>query len=393
MIDPHRTRTHAASSPPAPGTIRRPSPKTPGRLDARRTHAIDQLAGHVSKAARRRMQSILHPFPTGELEALHAKGVRFEITKAPSEAQKAVSKDGLQMLGGYNLITRQIQLMESTLLGEDGPHTVVHELCHAIDHMRGDRLREPSGTPSDNLQRARANALNESSLSPEVHALYQRYQARGGVEDVAALRDELRESHADAQSGLPRSARFTSTFDGWGPRPVRYERKDGVETFVIDSVKKAGKAPLVLGGGAGAAIAAAGLLFPPIAPVAFGLGGLLAGTALLETAQRITHKHKTSTSEVEVPLQGSATAHVIQRDERTVISLPEDAEPNEGDIWSPYAHRGSRGQENRGVVEYTAEAYSTYLEGGRKAREMRDRDPEMYAFVEKRLHDEFNLHP
>lgn len=392
MIDPHPRRAHGHARPPASDAVRPPLSTRVGRLDSRRTEAIDQLVGDVPKAVRRRMQVVLQPFPTGTLEALYAHGVRFHITEAPSEAQKASSEDGLQMLGGYNLITREIQLMRSTLLGEDGPHTVIHELCHALDHMRGERIRKPSRFDSENVRRARAQELAESALSSQVHALYQRYQARGGVEDVADLRDEVR-ALSDDKKTLPHKASLTSTFDGWGDRPVRYERKDGVETFVIDAAKRGNAKALVLEAGLGSAIAATSLLFPPAAPVALGIGGLLAGTALKEAAERFIHKKRASKSEVDVPMQRGVEANVVQHDERTVITVPEGARPLDDAIWSPYAHRGSRGLENRGVVEYTAEAYATWLEGGEHARAFRDADPEMYALAEQRLHDEFNLHP
>lgn len=392
MIDPNAKRPRPDAGPPAPGTILPPVPDSPGRLGARRTEVIDNLVGDVPKPVLKRMQSILQPFPTGVLEALYDNGVRFNITKKPSATQKAVSKDGLQMLGGYNLVTKKIQFMESTLLGADGPHTVVHELCHALDHMRGERIRKPSSDQSENIRRARAHEVSESHMSGQSHVLYQKYQARGGVEDVAAMRRELR-ALSDDQKSMPLKATFTSTFDGWGDRPVRYERKDGVETFVIDTVKKEGIKALVIGAGAGLAIAAAGLLVPAVAPVAFAVGGLLAGSALVESAQRLLHKLRSPKTETDIDLTRGAKAHVMQQDERTVITLPEGARPHKGAIWSPYAHRGSKGQENRGVGEYTAEAWSTYLEGGDKAKNLRDRDPEMYALTETRLWEEFNLHP
>lgn len=389
-------RGYIDTSTQAPGTIQPPPLPDPGPLDPRRTTAIDNLLGTVSDKVRKRMQTIMQPIPTGELEALYKHGLRFRITSKPSLQQKIVMKTtGQIMLGGYNPLTRKIQFMDSTLLGDRGPHTVIHEMCHAIDHMRQER-----GSVLDKIPGLRhLGALRiyfggselESGHDKDIRTFYHKYQARGNVEDVDVMRREVLLAN-DMKKPLPEQAKIISDFDHWGLRPVTYERKDGVEKFTIESTVR-DRHKRLAHVAIGATLIAGGLALPAfLGPAAVTVGGLMVGLAALGKGKEIIHGLLAPKTEVDVDLatpQGTK-AHVTQQDERATVTLADGARSYTGDTWSDYAHRGNMGQELRGAGEYVAEAYSTYLEGGDKAKLFLDDDPEMYHFVEKQLREEFN---
>lgn len=386
---PHRTvHPYIDTSTQGPGTLQ-PAPLPDcGPLDGRRTKAIDNLLGNVSDAIRKRMQNIMQPLPTGELEALYRHGLRFDITEKPSYMQRAMSAaTGLQMLGGYNEGTRQIQFMEKTLMGSLGPHMVIHEMSHAIDHMRGLRL---PGSGASSLGRFGPSPM-ESARDHEIRSLYHRYQARANVEDVDTMRNEVQIAN-DMKKPLPEHARIVSDFDHWGYRPVDYDRNNGMETFHIEPTMRARNKRLAHVA-IGAALMGGGLALPAVlGPAAIAVGGIMVGLAAIGQVRSIMHDRAAPRTEVDVELRSphGAKAHVVQQDERAVVTLPDGARSFTGDTWSDYAHRGNMGEEKRGVGEYVAEAYSTYLEGGDKAKLFRDNDPDMYHFVELRLRDEFN---
>lgn len=392
VINGTLVRPYIDTSTMGPGTIQPAPLPDPGPLDSRRETAVGTLIGKVSDPVRKRMQCILQPFPTGTLEALSKNGVAFEITKQPSAAQQAMSKGGLQMLGGYNPLSKKIQFMESTLLSDLGPHTVVHELCHAVDHMRGERGSVMARIPGLKIVQMLKGTALESGRDKEIRTLYHEYQARANVEDVDVMRRELIIAN-DMNKSLPAQMSIVSDFDHWGLRPVKYERKDGQEIFSIEpavaSKKSATKKLAVT-----AAIAAGGCaLSSVLGPVPAVIGGLVFGVTALGQVRQMLAARSAQKTEVEVEMMKGAKAHVVQQDERAVVTVPEGARSYTGETWSDYAHRGNMGQENRGAAEYVAEAYSTYLEGGDKAQRFLDNDPKMYHFVEQRLRDEFNRHP
>jgi hypothetical protein len=385
-------RPYIDTSTQAPGTIQPPSLPDPGPLDPRRTTAIDNLLGNVSDKVRKRMQVIMQPFPTGALEALYKHGLRFNITVKPSMAQRAMSQGGLQMLGGYNPLSRKIQFMEATLLGDLGPHTVIHEMCHALDHMRGERHGIMSKIPLLRGIKVFTGTAMESGTDKEIRALYHEYQARGNVEDVDVMRREILINN-DMKKPLPEKTSFVSDFDHWGLRPVHYERKDGVESFTIEPTVKARNKRLAHAA-IGGALVAGGMALPALlGPAAVAVGGLMLGVAAVGQTRSFLHKYLAPKTEVDVEMVKGAKAHVVQQDERSVVSVPDGARSFTGETWSDYAHRGNMGQEKRGAGEYVAEAYSTYLEGGDKAQLFHDNDPKMYAFVEQRLREEFKGTP
>lgn len=367
----------------APGTLAPPEQKDTETVDGRRLAAIDHLVGKVSDQARTRMQEILAPYPTGELEAMRRHGLKFSISQGKAEQIGAMAGGSSTVaLGGYIPVLRRVIFDESVLFSDMGPHMVIHELGHVMDHMRGNASSVMERIPV--LRNVRPLMTNpfESENDRATQELYNEFKARANVEDIDVMRREIKLEN-DMQ--LPDHYKYVSD-DGWGKRAVSYQRKDGVETFHISSSLKSSTPKGLVKAAIGATLLAGSIIVG--GPVMATVGGIMLGLGAIGMVRERLHGRTHPTTEVDIAMKTEgAQAHVVQTHESATVTVPEGARSFTGDVWSEYAHRGA------GVVEYVAEAYSTYLEGGDKAAMFKETDPKMYAFVEKRLQDEFNSHP
>lgn len=365
-----------------PGQAPTQAPAAPVQLDARRTAAVDGILGKCSDKARVRMQEIFAPVPTGELEALARHGLKINVSSGKGPGIPGLGGgSGTVAVGAYNLVTRKINFDESVLFSDMGPHVVLHESSHAIDHMRGDQKSLLGHIPGVKYARLfLSGSPAESARDKEMHSLYNDFNARANVEDVDVMR---REVQLQNNMQLPASAKFKMD-DGWGVRQVEYERKDGKEVFDInDNPTKEGKriANMAIGG----ALLVGGLTF--FGPIMATVGGIYLGFSALGLAANKLHHAQNPTLTTDIDMVKGAKAHVVQKEGKATVTTPDGARSFTGDVWTDYGHRAGK------IEEYTAEAYSTYMEGGDKAQLFKDSDPKMYAFVEKRLQEEFNSHP
>jgi len=351
-------------------------------LDARRTAAIDSCIGKCSDKARKRLQELFVPIPTGTLEALGKHGLKINITQGKGPGIPGLGGGGGAVaVGAYNLVTRKIQMDESVLMADMGAHVILHESMHALDHMRGNRATLLGKIPGSTLPRLlMGSSPAESAHDKEFFGLYNAFNARANVEDIDVMR---REVQLENDMKLPDKAKYVSD-DAWGRRYVEYERKDGKEIFKInDNPQKEGKriAGLAIGG----ALLAGGMIFG--GPVMATCGGIFLGLNAVGFLRNKLHNISKPKLETEIDMVKGIKAHIVQQEGKATVTVPDGARSFTGDVWSDYAHRAGK------IEEYAAEAYSTFLEGGDKAQLMKDADPNLYAFVEKRLQEEFNMHP
>lgn len=369
--------TQGAGQAPAQG------PAAPVQLDARRVAAIDSVIGKCSDKARKRLQEIFAPIPSGTLEALGKHGLKIHVSQGKGPGIPGLGGgSGTVAVGAYNLVTRSIKMDESVLMADMGAHVVLHESMHAMDHMRGDRKSLVLGhIPGVKYARIfLSGSPAESARDKDMFNLYNDFNARANVEDIDVMR---REVQLENNMQLPDKAKYVSD-DGWGRRQVEYERKDGKEVFNInDNPVKQGKriAGLAIGG----ALVAGSFVFG--GPAMLAVGGIFLGLNVLGFVNQKLHERNKPTLEVDVDMVKGNKAHVLQNEGKATITVPDGARSYTGDVWSDYAHRAGR------IEEYAAESYSTFLEGGDKAQLFKDADPKMYAFTEQRLQEEFNLHP
>ncbi|NDD28090.1 MAG: hypothetical protein EB084_07475 [Proteobacteria bacterium] len=312
--------------------------------DSRHQRAIDALlnAG-VSPEARTRCRQILSVYPAGTLEALKKSGLTFEITKG--QAVQGVSASGNVALGGYSPLERRIVFDEAVLMSNIGRHVVTHEMVHALDHMRGDRMKG-----NGLLDRFKSNGMLASTKDSELASIYARYLARGAVEAVGQIRANLKAEHG----ALPPSATINIE-DNWGAMSVEYRQEGEQEVFRIEQQPRTAESDIQ--------------------------------ERMREKATGSAGARRLPPTEVDVELARGGTAHVRQEGTVSTITMPKSGANFTGDIWSDYAHRSCLPE------EYVAEAFSHYLQGGSKRDEMQFVDPDMLAYTERVLTDEFNLHP
>lgn len=303
--------------------------------DTRHQKALDALlaqplTGEASKVYRQ----ILSVFPSGTLEALKKHGLAIEITQG--QAVQGVTASGATAVGGYDPSERRIMVDQAILTSNLGRHVMTHEMIHAIDHMRGERAGS-------------AKRL-ASTTDAELKTLFSQYMARGAVESVGQIRANIK-----AKEGvLPPKTELTVE-DNWGAMAVHYEQRGDNEVIRIEQQPR-------------------------------DLQGKIQDM-MREQATGSKGGKDLPRVEVDVDLQRGGQAHVVQQGTVSVVTLPKNSVTFTGDIWSDYAHRSAMPE------EYTAEAFSHYLENGSKRDEMTFVDPDMLAYTERVLNEEFNLHP
>ena len=302
--------------------------------DSRHLKALDALlAKPLSGEASKHFRQILSVYPAGTLEALKKHGLTIEITQG--QAVQGTTASGATAVGGYDPNERRIMVDESILMSNLGRHVMTHEVAHALDHMRGQRL---------------GGKGLASSADTELKTLFSQYMARGAVEAVGQIRANIKAKEGD----LPARTELTVE-DSWGKMDVRYEQQGDNEVLRVE------QQPRTLQG-----------------KIQDKMRQAATGSASGKDLPRV---------EVEVDLQRGGKAHVVQEGTVSVVTLPKSSVTFTGDIWSDYAHRSGMPE------EYTAEAFSHYLENGSKREEMSFVDPDMLAYTEKVLNEEFNLHP
>ncbi|MBM3462358.1 MAG: hypothetical protein FJX76_09675 [Armatimonadetes bacterium] len=315
-----------------------PDPTPPARLDSRHKASIDALLDKVTDKSRERLYQILQVFPAGVLENLKDHGLTFEITAGA--AAQGITPNGQAVLGGYDPMQRKIIFSEAVLMTRTGRHVAIHETVHAIDHMRAERKGYKDKLP-----------VLASTRDQDLAKLYAGYLARGAVETITQIRYALKEEHGGE---LPGHATLEGG-DNWGAMAVEYTREDGKETFRIEQQPKLEASPIEQ------------MMGMPEAPD--------------RVARQLPR------TEVEVPLHKGGKARVVQEGTISTITVSEGAVSYTGDVWSEYALRSGM------VEEYTAEAFSFYLEKGNVHDEMEMCDPDMTAYTQKILDEEFNLRP
>jgi hypothetical protein len=316
-----------------------PDPVQDVKLSPRQQKAIDNLLlPDVSDKGRQRCYQILQVFPAGLLENLAANGLTIHVTQQGTTQNMG---GGKVMLGGYAPLQRQIAFDEPVLMHRAGRHVLTHEMIHAIDHMRAERVLGQQPRP-----------VLASTRDAEVKALYSNYMARGVVESIEQFRYNLKATQPDNQ--LPTQAQAAIS-DNWGTMQVDYERKDGKEIFHVEQqpVRRMG----------------------PMEEIEREENGVPGVTRDLP--------HTT----VDVPMLRRQSAHVEQDGTASTITVPEGGISYTGDVWSDYAHRSGQ------VEEYTAEAFSFYLESPDSREKLEMADPDMFAYTKKVLDEEFNLRP
>lgn len=303
--------------------------------DSRQIKALDGLLAQPLKGeAGKVYRQILSVYPAGTLEALKKHGLSIEITQG--QAVQGVTSSGATAVGGYDPAERRIMVDETILTSNIGRHVMTHEMVHAIDHMRGER----NGS-SKKLA---------STTDSELKTLFSQYMARGAVEAVGQIRANIKAK----EGALPAKTEITVE-DNWGKMDVRYEQQGENEVIRIE------QQPRTLQG-----------------KIQDKMREAATGSKSGKDLPRV---------EVDIDLQRGGKAHVVQEGTVSVVTLPKNSVTFTGDIWSDYAHRSGM------VEEYTAEAFSHYLEKGAKREEMEFVDPDMLAYTEKVLTEEFNLHP
>jgi hypothetical protein len=320
--------------------------------DAGRQTVVDSILGRVDDRARQRITDIVKPLPSRLLQELSQHGLRIDIGEPRQNRAGSV-------IGQYDLRSRHIIFNGEVLFSEQGPQTVLHEIWHAVEHMR-ERTARSSGA-RDAAEDARALKLHD------------RYQARCALQDAMRMRELVKSDFR----GRPH-VKFTLR-DGFGERDVEYVRADGREIFDVHDRPKRRSAlgATVTGAALGAAIGGLpGALVGGVLGAIFGGGGRQRDQNDGETDSTPRGSFGIDTDKGE--------AAVEQKGMHTFIVLPENGRVKQDDpSWSAYAYRA------RDVHEYTAEAYSSYLLGGDAASSLEKRDPEMYQHVASVLSEEF----
>lgn len=358
-------RIQVDASAPAPAPAAGPS-------SGGRQAVIDILTGTESPQARRRMEGILADMPDSVLRNLHKHGLRIDVTKGQAPDADG---SGAVPVGAYNLLTRKINFDESVLFSDFGRHVVLHEVTHAIDHMRGQRTSLVGGLPVLKHAPVFLRKSGDSSKNDELQGLYAEYQARSAVEDACEFRMQ---AQFRMGSQLPEHLKVKMD-DGWGVRGVEYQAKGSKDVITFDN-DTGWIARKVTGAVIGGLAAATGAYFgmPIVMNAGLGLIGLQGVFLAKDIAARKFSKEHVS----QIDMLGGEQATVVQKGPLVRVEMPEMSTPKMA-VWSPYAHRANM------VEEYLAEGVSNYLEGGHERRLVESQDPKLHAFVEGFIKDEY----
>ncbi|MHB2017869.1 MAG: hypothetical protein ACYCW6_13045 [Candidatus Xenobia bacterium] len=308
--------------------------------------AADALI-HGSPEATQYLEDILSVFPTSTLQHLQQHGLVINVTQGDGPE---VNSHGLAKLGEYNLLTRHIDMDESVLMSDHGKTTVLHEVSHAIDHMRG--LRAGYHSPL-------------SEHDGQLRGIFDRWQAMDAVQDACDYADRL-STHGDAVGA--------QIDDGWGLRNVTYQHVNHQEVVTIDDKSRH---PGLMCGVLGGAGLLAGLATGN--PILAGAGAALGAFGLL----RLGLHAAAPTKHYDVPLASGGTAEVARKNGHTVVEMPEGSQARTS-IFSAYPHRTGK------VGEFFAEGCAWYLTSPQKRAELQRDDPEMYRYVNQTFQDEFS---
>lgn len=344
----------------------------PASSSGGRKAVMDILSGTESPQAKRRMEGILADMPDSVLRNLHKHGLRIEITQGQAPMPGA---GGAVAVGAYNLITRKISMDESVLFSDFGRHVVLHEVTHAVDHMRGQRTSLVGDIPVLKHAPVFLRRSGDSSKNDELKGLYADYQARSAVEDACTFRMQ---AQMQLGSQMPEHLKVKMD-DGWGIRGVEYQAKGSKDVITFDN-DPGWVARKVTGAVLGGIAAATGAYFgmPIVMNAGLGFIGLQGAFLAKDLATRKFGKEHVS----QIDMLGGEKATVVQKGPLVKVEMPEMSHPQMA-VWSPYAHRANM------VEEYLAEGVSNYMEGGHERQLVEQQDPKLHAFVEGFIKDEY----
>jgi hypothetical protein len=342
-------------------------------LSEARQAAVDRvLSDSVPADCRRRIGTILAPLPDPLLHRLGDFGLKIDIEEPDVEAP---SKK-VRVLGVYQPLSQHIAFSREVLFSDQGRHTVLHEVWHAIDHMEGIRQGRPAFT-----------APYASEHDKELRALYNKYSAQCNVENLDSVRATVRHNFGNT----PR-AQFNLK-DDWGVRHVDFAQQGDKEIYRLSNAdepdarlnRQLGNLAVISGGLIGGCV---GCMLVPMAPVVGATVGALAGMSAGWIGKklgemRLARREREQTSRVEVAMAHGQHAEVTQGPGQTTIVVPQGARSFDSHQWSTYAWRAGD------VREYEAEGASAYLGGGMQKRILEVADPGLYDHVERRVAEEF----